>query len=96
MFAFIILSNFTYQISTQIITAMKTHLESKFLLRTFHPIGARIWRIVTYIRKKEQVLGGEERVKRAKYNLDKEVSLGPWKLGTERSRQVMVRDVQYK
>ena len=55
---------------------MKTHLESKFLLRTFHPIGVGIWRIVTYTRKKEQVLGGEERVKEAKFNLDEEVPLG--------------------
>lgn len=56
--------------------AMKTHLESKFLLRTFHPIGVGIWTIVTNTRKKEQVLDGEEWVKEAKFNLDKEVPLG--------------------
>lgn len=55
---------------------MKAHLESKFLLRTFHPIGVGIWRIVTNTRKKEQVLDGEEWVKEAKFNLDKEVPLG--------------------
>lgn len=55
---------------------MRTHLESKFLLRTFHPIGVGIWGTVTYNRKEEQVLASEERVKESKCNLDEEVPLG--------------------